>query len=90
MSDALEVVLTDHLYKEDVQELLSELHQPTTGPKDELVSRLMRCEQFDPREALRFLDRGELARASDESGLPSDGLFRGSLEGRILGAILAQ
>jgi len=89
-TDALALVLNFYLYKEDVQQLLSELEQPTAGPKDELISRLMQCESFDPRQALRFLDKGDLARACDELGLPSDGLFRGSLEGRVLGAILAQ
>lgn len=87
---ALDLVLERCLYKEDLQELLSDLDLPVTGSKEELITRLKRVSEFDPRDALRFLDREELGRVCEELELPSGGLFRGSLEDRILAAILTE
>ena len=87
---AVDLLLGKYLYKEDVQKLLLDLDLPTTGSKDDLIARLARDPRLNPKSALGLLDRQELGNLCDELGLPSNGFFRGTLEDRILAAILTE
>lgn len=84
------LILARYLYKEDLQELLEDLGEPTSGAKDELIERLRRHIRFNPKAALAFLDREELDDVCRQLGLPTGGLLRGPIEDRILAAILTE
>jgi hypothetical protein len=86
----IDLVLGSYLYKEDVQQLLEDLDLPTSGSKEDLIVRLVRESNFDPREALKFVDREGLEDLCEKLGLPTGGIFRGSLEDRILAAIVTE
>ena len=79
-------IFTRFLYKEDVQELLDDLDLPVSGTKDELISRLLEHEDFDPEEALAYLDKEQFVALCDELDLPSRGT-RDDLFKRVLEAI---
>jgi hypothetical protein len=86
----LDLILGNYLYKEDVQQLLEDLDLATSGSKEDLIARLLRETKFDPREALKFLNREGLEDLCKQLGLPTGGLFRGSLEERLLAAIVTE
>lgn len=86
----IDLVLGRYLYKEDVQQLLEEMDLPSSGTKDELIDRLVQDSRFDPKKALAFIDRPGLSSLCEELGLPTGGFLRGSLEDRVLAAILTE
>lgn len=86
----VDLILGKYLYKEDVQELLEGLELSTSGSKEQLISRLSRDSRLDPKNVLGLLDRQALSSLCEELGLPSSGFFRGTLEDRVLAAILTE
>ena len=77
----MRVVLDRYLYKEDVQAILNDLSDDTTGSKAELIDRLLENAFFDPEEAFRRLTKAQLAelcrqRGQDDSGTPQQLLDR--------------
>lgn len=80
---SIEYVLARFLYKEDVQELCEDLNLPVTGSKDHLISNLLEDEDFDPSEALAYLDKEELETLCDEWELADTGT-RETLIRRVL------
>jgi hypothetical protein len=90
LGGALGLLLGSYLYKEDLQELLLGLELPTTGAKEELIRRLGTESGFDPKDALPFLDREELESLCEDLGLPNTGFLRGTLEDRVIAAILTE
>lgn len=72
-------ILDRYLYPEELRELCDEHEESLEGTKEELVARVLTIEDFDPAEAVEYLDHRELAELAGELGLntqgPRDELF---------------
>ncbi|MGC2034978.1 MAG: SAP domain-containing protein [Thermoplasmata archaeon] len=79
-------ILDRYLLPEELRELCDEHEEPTAGTKAELVERVMVIEDFDPAEAVEYLDHRELVEVSGEIGLPTDGT-RDELLDRVLARV---
>lgn len=66
-------ILDHYLSKEDVQELADDLGLDVSGTKDDVVRRVVECDDFDPVEAIPYLNRGQLRDLCGEIGLDDSG-----------------
>jgi hypothetical protein len=76
-------ILDRYLLPAELQELCDEHELPTDGTQVELGDRVMAIEEFDPAEAVEYLDRRELVELSRELGLLAEGT-RDELFDRVL------
>ncbi|MGA7861867.1 MAG: SAP domain-containing protein [Thermoplasmata archaeon] len=79
-------ILDRYLLPEELRELCDEHEEPTGGTKAELVERVLALENFDPAEAVEYLDHRELVEVSGENGLPTEGT-RDQLFDRVLARV---
>jgi hypothetical protein len=66
-------ILEEFLFKEDLQELCEGQGMSIDGSREDLISRLISDSDFDPRKALRCLDRPQLVEISQLWGLDDSG-----------------
>lgn len=82
----LRQILDRYLLPEELRELCDEHEEPAAGTKAELVERILTIEDFDPAEAVEYLDHRELVEVSSEIGLPTEGT-RDELFDRVLARV---
>lgn len=79
-------ILDRYLYPEELRELCDEHEESLEGTKEELVARVLTIEDFDPAEAVEYLDHRELAELAGELGLSTQGA-RDELFDRVLARV---
>jgi hypothetical protein len=82
----LRLILEESLYKEDLQELCERLRLPVGGAREDLIVRLLASPGFDPKDALRYLDKTQLIELCQRWNLDDTGKWD-PLSRRILRAL---